>query len=59
MTKAILIYGTRNTGKTTANNNLYDYYTSEEGRKAKVLFKLTEHTDISAILEYEVNNEKN
>ncbi|MCT3125924.1 muramidase [Lactococcus cremoris] len=58
MTKAILISGTRNTGKTTAINNLYDYYTSKEGRKAKVLFKLTERTDISAILEYEVNNEK-
>ncbi|MDG4967592.1 MULTISPECIES: muramidase [Lactococcus] len=58
MTKAILISGTENTGKTTAINNLYDYYTSKEGRKAKVLFKLTERTEISTILEYEVNNEK-
>ncbi|WP_257140810.1 ATP-binding protein [Lactococcus lactis] len=32
MTKAILISGTENTGKTTAINNLYDYYTSKEGR---------------------------
>ena len=63
MTKAILISGTENTGKTTAINNLYDYYTSKEGRKAKVLFKIPKRTDpkqpdISAILEYEVKDEK-
>ncbi|MDG4975138.1 muramidase [Lactococcus lactis] len=63
MTKAILISGTENTGKTTAINNLYDYYTSKKGRKAKVLYKFPKHPnpkhpDISAILEYEVNSEK-
>ncbi|MCT0501958.1 muramidase [Lactococcus cremoris] len=58
MTKAILISGTQNTGKTTAIKSLYDYYTSEKGRNATELYNAKYPTEISAILEYDIHEKK-
>lgn len=58
MTKAILISGTQNTGKTTAIKNLYDYYKSEKGRNATELYNAKYPAEISTILEYDIHKKK-